>query len=153
MSWPSQTTLKSIGKNTYQPNAEALVIASQYRNARAGMTPPTDLSARRGGMPSETSWKNWARGVSGEIGACMGSNSSSAGVFGRYGSVLLSLSARAPGIPGQTTFGSQTTAGGKRRHGRESVTFLERKLEQGPRGAPCPDPRSRCQRSPCRQCE
>jgi hypothetical protein len=24
MSWPSQTTLKFIGKNTYQPNAEAL---------------------------------------------------------------------------------------------------------------------------------
>src|ERR1700722_6829478 len=37
------------------------------------MTPPTDLSARRGGRPSGTSWKNWARGVSGWVGACIAS--------------------------------------------------------------------------------
>src|SRR5580700_10416382 len=38
------------------------------------MTPPTDLSARRGGRPSGTNWKNWASGVSGGVGACMASN-------------------------------------------------------------------------------
>src|ERR1700704_1015907 len=50
MSWPSQTTLNDIGRNTYQPKADAEGRSGQYRNARAGITPPTDLSARQGGL-------------------------------------------------------------------------------------------------------
>src|ERR1700681_1965213 len=49
------------------------------------MTPPTDLSARRGGRPSGTSWKKLARGVSGGVGGCRASDSSGGDVFGRYG--------------------------------------------------------------------
>src|SRR5580704_3179852 len=68
------------------------------------MTPPTDLSARRGGMPSGTSWKNSASGASGGVGGCMASDSSDADCFGRYGfgaTQLVRGSARHP--RGQTS--------------------------------------------------
>src|ERR1700730_13390785 len=58
ISCPSHTTLKLIGRKTYHPNAEALVMASQYRRARAGMTPPTARSALCGGRGVGTICKN-----------------------------------------------------------------------------------------------
>ena len=45
---PSHMKLTRIGGKMYQPNAQASRIASQKRNARVGMLPAAELSARCG---------------------------------------------------------------------------------------------------------
>src|SRR5713226_2540070 len=54
---PSHIRLNVIGGNTYQPKADADVIASQYRKARVGMVPAAARSARRGSRHAGTKRK------------------------------------------------------------------------------------------------
>jgi hypothetical protein len=73
----------------------------------------------------------------------MASNSSDADVFGRRRYKVVCPRERIAFPRANNHSERQPTEGGERSHVQESVTFSERKLEPGPRGAPCPDLRSR----------